>query len=604
MENESCSCCSLDAIFESNCGQIKACPKHYFYYKIQGYELKRIKIPINSESRQILLSFITKLKQECIYWLDNLLIENWKNEDKNYEEELSWFNEMHNYCSRIILFFNANEFVQMKLILSPLEYFLTQPKEKALKYIEEHWNRANLLEFRKTVKLHLCDFNYFKFKDQKYIHGWVYKYSYNKPRLSNFCSIIFFDFIKISEYEMAYELCQNLKSYLELYDHSSIQKIKNIIDLFGNIFTKILEKESYFQLYEQWRQIADNESQTLVTNKIKTLATNALQKNANNALQASVPNALSKLLEPSLIKKPTGYSSNNLEFFLCFILDRVLSMMFIDNNVSEYCYKILCEVEYYSQYYSKNTANKINQELGLFYYGSKNYSKSIVCFKNSINYHTERLQGDKWENIVGIWENTIEYLIEAYLCLARAYSALNKNEEIKEILKIIEIGLVKDKFFYCATIAEIYYLLNDFDKAFETIWKCIKMSKQKEFINFYKLSNLWLYLADIHTWKGDFEKAHQSLCNAKSLLSILPKADPNEQEMYKAFGIFYLNRQWYDEALLYFGFINNRWSNHELLFAKLSMGIVYFWMLSVEEAWEFLIEAKLFMHFFTESYKI
>ncbi|CAG9325284.1 unnamed protein product [Blepharisma stoltei] len=70
-------------------------------------------------------------------------------------------------------------FVEMKLFLSPYDYFLTQPKEKAQQYIDKHWDRTDFLEFCRSVKGHLLDFNYFKFEDQKSIHGWVYKSAYN-----------------------------------------------------------------------------------------------------------------------------------------------------------------------------------------------------------------------------------------------------------------------------------------------------------------------------------------------------------------------------------------------------------------------------------------
>ncbi|CAG9324296.1 unnamed protein product [Blepharisma stoltei] len=115
----------------------------------------------------------------------------------------------------MVIFLEKKNFVYMKLILSPFEYFLTQPKEKAQQYTEQNWNRMELLEFHRSVKAHVLDFNYFRFENQKYIHGWAYKSDYNlNDRISDFCGILFLNFSKISEYEMVYELYRNLKSYL------------------------------------------------------------------------------------------------------------------------------------------------------------------------------------------------------------------------------------------------------------------------------------------------------------------------------------------------------------------------------------------------------
>ncbi|CAG9324286.1 unnamed protein product [Blepharisma stoltei] len=559
-----CSCCLLDAIFISDCEQFKACQKHYFSFEAQGYNLKRIKIPINKESKKILLDFIVTLKKEFKDRIDDLIEESSKNEDnEKYKEKLSWLSNAFHDCSSIVMFLLRKQFVLMKQILSPFEYFLTQPKEKAQQYTEQHWDRNDLLEFCRSVRAHIFDFNYYKFENEKFIHGWAYKSTYNlHNRLSDFCNLIFFDFIKISEYEMAYELYQNLKSYLEFYDDSSIQNIKSIIVLFGKILKKIIKKKDHSQLDEQWKILNWN-------------------------------------------KNPTDNSSKKLDFWGYFILSQILTMMSIKNNVSEYYFQTLRTAEYFSQHYSENIANKINQELGLLYYGKKNYSKSIECFNKSIKYHIDRLQKDSWQNKAGVWDDSLEYLIEAYLWLAKAHSAIKNNEMIKKIRKWVKFQCAeaKDKFLYHATIGEIYYLLNYFYKAFKKIWECIKMSKQNKNINSYELSNLWLLLADIYVWRGDFTKAHQSLCIAKSLRSILPIADPNEQEIYKAFGIFYLNRQWYDEALISFGKITSRWSNHELLFANFSMGIAYFWKLDYQNAIEFLTGVKKMMSGFTKSYK-
>ncbi|CAG9324259.1 unnamed protein product [Blepharisma stoltei] len=259
-------------------------------------------------------------------------------------------------------------------------------------------------------------------------------------------------------------------------------------------------------------------------------------------------------------------------------------MTSIDSNAFKNYSKISHIAEYFSQFYSKNTGNRIHQELGLLHYGNKNYHEAIEHFMKSINYHKERLRKHLW-------------YIKA-LILAKAHSALKNIKEIIRILKLVksECSETKDKLLYDATIGEIYYFLSDFNKAYKIIWKCIKICKQKKSINSYELSNLRLLLADIYVWRGDFKKAHESLCEAKSFYSILPIADPSEQEMYKTFGVFYLNRQCYDDALIYFGKITDRWSNHELfVFAKFSMRIVYFWMLNIDKAWEFLIDAKQFM---------
>ncbi|CAG9324252.1 unnamed protein product [Blepharisma stoltei] len=572
-----CSCCLLDAIFISDCGQFKACPKHYFSYKTQGYKLKRIKIPINEESKEILFNFIVTLKNEFNARKEYLIEESINNEDnKKYKEKLKWANEAFHDCSIIVMHLLRKQFILAKIILSPFEYFLTQPKEKAQQYTKQNWNRNDLLEFCRSFKGHVFDFNYFKFENQKFIHGWTYKSTYNQhDRLSDFFGTVFLDFIKISEYEMAYELYRNLKSYKEFYDSSSIQKIERTIVLFGKILkNKTKNKKIDSQLNKQWKQLP------------KTLSIkNPPDKSAKNLVENS---------------------SENLAFFAYLALNQLLFMMSIDTNVSDYFLRILMFVqENYSQYYSKHVSNRINQELGLLYYGDKNYSEAIECFNKSIKYHKKRLQKDSWQNKAGIWDDSLEYLIEAYLCLAKAYCALKNNKEIIEILKLVEIecSRTKDKFLPHATIGEIYYLLNDFDQAYKKIWKCIKISKEKEFINSYELSNLLLLLADIHVWRGDFKKAHQSLYIAESFFSILPIADPSEQEIYKAFGVFYLNRQWYDDALIYFEKITNRWSSHELLFAKFSMGIAYFWKLDYQKALEFLNEAKEMMSGFTESYK-
>ncbi|CAG9324239.1 unnamed protein product [Blepharisma stoltei] len=211
-----CSFCLLDAIFESDCGQFKACPKH----KAQGRKVKRRKSPINKESKAILFNFVCTLKKEFIVRIDKLIKESIHNEDnKKYQEELKWAREGLDDCNNILMRYFRKPFVEMKLILSPFDYFLTQPKEKAQQYIKENWNRDDFLEFSRSVKAYLFDYNYFKFEDQKSIHGWVYKSAYNQhDRLSDFCGKIFLDFIKIAEYEMAYELYKNIKSYKEIYD--------------------------------------------------------------------------------------------------------------------------------------------------------------------------------------------------------------------------------------------------------------------------------------------------------------------------------------------------------------------------------------------------
>ncbi|CAG9325285.1 unnamed protein product [Blepharisma stoltei] len=80
-----CSYCLLDAIFISDCGQFKACPKH----KAQGHQVKRRKPPINEESKEILFSFVCTLKKEFIARIDILIKESIQNEDnKKYQEEL------------------------------------------------------------------------------------------------------------------------------------------------------------------------------------------------------------------------------------------------------------------------------------------------------------------------------------------------------------------------------------------------------------------------------------------------------------------------------------------------------------------------------------
>ncbi|CAG9324258.1 unnamed protein product [Blepharisma stoltei] len=599
MKSVCCSFCSLDAIFISDRDNLKACPKH----KSKVHEPKRIKIPINKESKKILYNFAHTLKKRFNARLDGLIEESKINQNnEKYVEELSLMDKALHDCNRFVIHFLEKQFVETKLILSPFDYFLTQPKEKAQQYIEKLGDQNDLLRLYRSVKIHSFDFNYFKFEDSKFIHGWVYKSSYNlHDHLLDFWVRIFLDFIKIEEYEMAYEWYQNLKSDLELYGNTS-DMIKRILVLFGEIFEKkIIQKQDYFQLEKQWKQlliknIVGNLSNKFVDNPFKNIKfLGCLFSN----MTTINPIDLLKYLFSNMT------SINPIDCLVYLFCDLVLHMASKDSNAFKIYSKISLIAECFSQFHSNLIANRINQELGLLYYGNKNYHEAIEHFKKSIDYHKERLRKDSWDNKELVWDESLSYLIEAYRCLVKAHSALKNNKEIIRILKLVEseCSETKDKLLYDATTGEIYYYLNDFDKAYKIIWKCIKICKQKKFINSYELSNLRLLLADIYVWRGDFKKAHESLCEAKSFYSILPIADPNEQEMYKTFGVFYLNRQWYDDALINFGKITDRWPSHELLFAKFSMGIAYFWKLDYQNARDFLNEAKSMMSSYTESNK-
>ncbi|CAG9324253.1 unnamed protein product [Blepharisma stoltei] len=742
MNSVCCSLCSLDAIFISVCSEF-VCPKHIFIsdcgkilcpkHKSKGDELKRIKIPINEESKAMLWNFLYTLKKKIEARFDELIIN--QNNEKDKEELRLMHKALHD-CNLFMMNLLKKKFVEAKLILSPFDYFLTQPKEKTQQYIEKLRDRNDLLRLYRSAKTHLFDFNYFKFEDKKFIHGWAYKSSYNlHDHLLDFCIIVFLDFIKIEEYEMAYELYENLKSYLEFYQNSS-DTIRDILALFGEILKqKIMQKkdypqleEQYLQLEEQWKQIlikkiTDNLSKKFVDNQYENInpldflvylypdiVLHLISKDSNifdyysrisdtakffsqfysentekiikqklglekerqqkdsldiNELacflalkndkwvKRGLKLAESKIVKPfgrlfskffgkkskkkdysqleeskqllilnpadNLSKKSDDINPIDLLKYLfsnmtpidpidCLVYlfcDIVLHMMSKDCNISE-CYSRISHIaECFSQFDSKYIGNRIHQELGLIYYGNKNYGEAIEHFMKSIDYHKERLGKDWSDNKELVWDESLKYLIEAYRWKAKAHSALKQNKEIREILKLVEskCSETKDKLLYDATIGEIYYYLYDFDKAYKIIWKCIKICKQKKFINSYELSNLRFLLADIYVWRGDFKKAHESLCEAKSFYSILPIADPNEQEIYKTFGVFYLNRQCYDDALINFGKIANRWPSHELLFAKFSMGIAYFWKLDYQNARDFLNEAKSMMSSYTESNK-
>ncbi|CAG9324272.1 unnamed protein product [Blepharisma stoltei] len=573
MAKVSDSCCVLDATFISDCCQFKACPKHYLSDEAQGYKLKRINLPINVESKEILCDFMVTLKKELKSQIDILMNENSKTEDyEKYKEKLSLVSQALHECSRIYMLLIKKQCVEIKLILSPFEYFLTQPKEKALQYTKHHWDRNNLLEFCRSIKAHGFDFNYMKFEVQGLIHGGAFNSTPNQPdRLSDFYYERLLGLIYNFKYEKAYELCQSLKDYNEFYINSSSQTIKDLLDLFGKILEKIIKKEGYSQLEEQWKQLAANAFQTLS------------------------------------MKNPAYNSSENLgdnSFSVYLALNQAFFKISIDSNVSEHYLQNLCGVEWISQYLPENIGNLYIWLIGTLYYGNKNYSKSIEYFNKSIKYHIERLQQACLQNKVDIWDESLASLIENYIYLAKAHSALKNNKEIIEILNLVEFQCSEttDKYIYLAAVGEIYYLLNDFDKAYKKLWECIKLSNQKKLIKSYsyELWNLWVSLANIHVWRGDFAKSHQSLCNAKSLCSVL---DPSMQNILKALGVFYLNRQWYDDALISFEKITNWWSNHDLIFAKFAMGIVYFWKLDYQKAWEFLNEAKEMMSGYTESYK-
>ncbi|CAG9324268.1 unnamed protein product [Blepharisma stoltei] len=83
-------CCVLDATFISDCCQFKACPKHYLSDEAQGYKLKRINLPNNVESKEILCNFIVTLKKKLKSQIDNLISKSSKTEDfEQYKEKLA-----------------------------------------------------------------------------------------------------------------------------------------------------------------------------------------------------------------------------------------------------------------------------------------------------------------------------------------------------------------------------------------------------------------------------------------------------------------------------------------------------------------------------------
>ncbi|CAG9324260.1 unnamed protein product [Blepharisma stoltei] len=240
MKSACCSFCPLDAIFISDCGNLKACPKH----KAIGHKLKRIKIPIIEESKEIFLSFIGILKKKFRARFDDLIEKSTINKNnEKYQKKLRLVHNALHGCSIFVMHLLKKKSVEIKLILSPFEYFLTQPKEKAQQYIEKLGDQNSLSGLCRSVKTHLFDFNYFKFEDKKFIHGWVYKSSYNlHDHLLDFSFIVFLDFIKIAEYEMAYEWYQNFKSYLEFYGNSSINA-KFISVLFDKLLKTKTDKK-------------------------------------------------------------------------------------------------------------------------------------------------------------------------------------------------------------------------------------------------------------------------------------------------------------------------------------------------------------------------
>ncbi|CAG9324293.1 unnamed protein product [Blepharisma stoltei] len=547
MNKVSCSLDSFDAIFISSCGHF-ACPKHYFYYKSQGFELERIKISVNNKSKEILINFILAVREKFTFYSNDLINPKNQSDSEEYISRLKTITEAYNYCNRILLLLARKQFVSTKLILSPFEYFLIEPPCKAKKYVNNFRYSEDLIHFYKSFKTYVFDFNYFKFEDQRYIHGFEHKTSYYKSHISSFCYILFSNFIQISEYEMAYELIQSLLSYKELYYHPLIEKTLSICEEFCNILKKFIKKEDYNKLLEQWE-----------------------------ALDISSYQTSESTLKNSLI--------------------RILSAIFRNESKNSCLFNFLLRVKNFCWNFGyKYDAIILNQELGWLHYNNKNYNKAKIYFMKSINYHKE-LKKSEFSKL----------LFDPYRGLAMTYKSLNKTKKVKKILEIIEKEEVnflnKNKFKFYATIAEIDYLLNSYEKAIKKIWMCIKLSKQNEFNSSDELSGLYLYLGKIYTLKGDFKRAHIYFHNANSLIGILSSGDPKVKEIYKAMGVFYLNSQWYKDALMCFEYAANNSLGHELLFLKFSIGIAYFWMFNYERAIECLIWVQEQMLYFEEIYK-
>ncbi|CAG9324270.1 unnamed protein product [Blepharisma stoltei] len=127
----------------------------------------------------------------------------------------------------------TKKYVSMKLIFSPLEYFLILPQTEALKYIEElkiSQKNDHCLSFvKRIISWHLFDFNYFKFENKKYINGWPYPSYYDKFDLSKVISLILLDYVDASEYEMAYELLQNWENIYEIseFNNEKLNLLRN-----------------------------------------------------------------------------------------------------------------------------------------------------------------------------------------------------------------------------------------------------------------------------------------------------------------------------------------------------------------------------------------
>ncbi|CAG9324266.1 unnamed protein product [Blepharisma stoltei] len=264
MENSRCFFDSFDAFYLCSCG-LYLCIKHYFSHKkeFQDHNIERIKIPINNESRKILINLFLTIKQNFANYTNQWFkLSHKKGNAENYEKFLIFFNWIYQECSRLILILMKKRFISKQLFYyPPIKYFLINPPCIAAQY-------AEILKFPEAIPKYLSDFyhsnihnllfkfNYFKFENQKYISYWSYDDLGLKNDFHSLLLMVFLDYILKSEYEMAYEIIQNILNIQEFYktNHLFISFWESISSIIG----KLIEQKSYPGLQEKFFDLEIN----------------------------------------------------------------------------------------------------------------------------------------------------------------------------------------------------------------------------------------------------------------------------------------------------------------------------------------------------------